>query len=209
MNPSPEDYQSPYRASCDAGDLYDCDSGSLYTSIYWHTVEPFPGSNYRYFDYWAFYRMNWFAPAWSHEGDWEGATIAVSASNPDPSTFAFAALSAHGTQWHYLRRTLICDSASDPGLCGSTSQRVNVFVANDTHANYPQPCSAPLGWPLCGQTDNSEYGQGSLPEKGYDGSKPWQANDDPEALRAFPAETGWEPGTLDPSWVDWYGLWGA
>ncbi|MCC6226287.1 MAG: hypothetical protein IT195_07765, partial [Microthrixaceae bacterium] len=204
------DYASPHLDECSApSGLYDCDSGATYTSIYWHTVGPFAESNYRYFDYWFFYRLNWFDPLFSHEGDWEGMTVAVSASDPDPATFAFAALSAHGRQWHYLRKTLICNTNEIIGGCGPGYSRVNTFIANDTHANYPQPCSAPLGIPICGQTDDSEYGQGPLPEKGYDGSEPWQANTDPAALKPFPATRGWAPGTTDPTWVDWYGLWGA
>jgi len=83
--------------SCAPGDLLDCDTDANRTSIYWHIVEPEVIANYRFMDYWFFYRFS-DGPfsEFDHEGDWEEFTVAVSPDTASPSTFAFAAFSAHG-----------------------------------------------------------------------------------------------------------------
>jgi hypothetical protein len=192
---------------CAPGDLMDCDTDADHTSIYWHRRGPFSASNYVYFGYWFFYRYNKFEAGvyeGDHEADWETATVAVPADQDDPTTFAFVALSSHGNYWHYLRGTLICDGADHVGSCGTTGQRVHAFVADGSHANYPQPCARTIGY--CNQTNAS--GEDVKPEKDHDGSAFWGANNDPTALREFPSDLGWGPSITDPSWVDWYGWWG-
>jgi hypothetical protein len=187
---------------CAPGSLLDCDTDAVRTSIYWHVVEPSVIANYRFIDYWFFYRFN-DAPLveFDHEGDWEEVTVAVSPDAANPSTFAFAAFSAHGENWYYLRPTLYCDSGSAPGSCGATQKRVHSFVASGTHANYSQPCPA-----FCEQTD--ENGDGFLPENPYDGDAFWGANDTSDALKPFPPELGWDVSVPSPNWVNWWGWWG-
>lgn len=187
--------------------LMDCDSGAQYTSIYWHVVGPFPASNYLYLDYWAFYRFNK-AQTNDHEGDWESAVVAVPAGSQDPQTFSFAAFSAHGRLWNYLRETLYCDLSEAAGSCGGASQRVQAFVADGSHASYAQPCDVGIGLPQCYSSDGSTDGASETDlEKEHDGQVRWGANNDPAALRQFPADLGW--GSVNSAtWVDWWGWWG-
>jgi hypothetical protein len=184
--------------------LLDCDTGAQYTSMYWHAVGPFAESDYIYLDYWTLYRYN-AAVNFDHEGDWESVIVAVPADDQDPDTFAFAAFSAHGHLWHYLRPTLICDAAETEGSCGGTSERVQAFVADGSHASYPQPCADAIPW--CDQTEAS--GEAETPEKEFGGEVFWGANDDADALRAFPTPRGWSSSVAEPTWVDWPGWWGV
>lgn len=209
-------YQSPtFGPACNPNglDIHDCDIDATRTSIYWHRVGPFADSDYVYFDYWYFYRFNK-SEGDDHQADWEGTTVAVPADATDPSTFAFAAFSAHGSQWHYLRDTLQCDNNLSSGSCGNvdspSGQRVVDYVADGSHANYPFGCHNPL--PIaygCEQT-TSDGGTFIPPEKDYDGQWPWGANDDPAALIPFGDTPGWGPGVpvANRSWIDWPGWWG-
>lgn len=184
-----ESYRSADPA-CRMGGLRDCDAGPA-AGLY---VQTRTRGAYDYLDYWVYYRFN-HAPFTKlyygeHESDWEGLTIAVPAGRQD-GPFHFASLAAHEGVWRYLRDVLRCGPT--PGGCDGTSVRVNAYVANGTHASYPRPCS--LWLPLvCRQTGTP------WPEKGFDGRRPWGANDQPELLRALPAA---EPDR----WVNWEGSW--
>lgn len=171
-----------------AGALADCDAGPS-SGAY---VNRSRFGAYTYLDYWVYYRFNSApaAPFFDHESDWEGVTIAYPTRDPDPQTFDFAAFAAHEGTWRYLRDVLVCGVPAS-GPC----QRVNAYVANGTHATYPQPCSLRLP-NLCWQTGTH------LIEKGFDGARPWGANDDPSVLKAFP-----DPASSP--WVNWPGNWSS
>lgn len=194
----------------------DCDTGPN-TAIYWHMTgpvlredasDPWPvvESNYVYVDYWFFYRFNKAAPTLDHEADWENVTLAYPAETAWPTVFTFAAFSAHGHLWHYLRDTISCspNGGAEGVACISPATRPHVFVADGTHANYPQSCSAII---LCPQT-TAEGDTHLPPEKEYDGHARWGANDISTALKRFPEALGWSAGIAAPSWVDWFGWWG-
>lgn len=182
--------RSSYRSSAPgcAGALADCDAGP--TSGAYVNRSAFGA--YSYLDYWVYYRFNSApaAPFFDHESDWEGVTIAYPARDPDPQTFDFAAFAAHEGTWRYLRDALVCSTPTS-----RPCQRVNAYVANGTHATYPQPCSLRLP-NLCWQTGTH------LIEKGFDGARPWGANDDPNVLKAFP-----DPASSP--WVTWPGNWSS
>jgi hypothetical protein len=194
----PANFVSPRLASCDHGILYDCDHGAD-SGLYYHASGPYPEAGYRFFDYWAFYRYNKFDGG-DHEADWEDVIVAVP-DVADPQDFAWVGMSAHGPIYKYFRGTLACgDPDAEAGTCGteeehSAEQRVVVYPANGSHANYPDRCSAPLGTASCQRHDG---GSGSylVGEKGHDGDEPWGANDESSTLMPF------------PGWVRWRGWWG-
>ena len=204
------DVTSPLPA-CRQHGLRDCDAGPR-TSLYWHAVGT---SRYVLLDYWWFLRFN-DAPASStalrvldndHEGDWEGMTVALPAADPAAPTFDWVAFASHTHTFKYLRSALSCDGDLAAGSCGPSATRPHDYVANGTHASYPVTCrdranlvTSLLGGPVaayalaCKQSDQG--GESGVPEDGFDGRRPWGANDDPAALRSFGA------------WVSWAGRWG-
>lgn len=180
----PEGYHSPDPACRQSPPLLDCDTGPA-SAIYWEQAKP-PGA-YTYIGYWWFLRYNdWHSLGgddFDHEGDWAGVTIA--APTGDPGTFHFAGFSAHGLTWRYLREALICDDSNMVGSCGTeqspSGQRVHAFIAEGSHAAYPQPC----GGDGCWQTEAS--GETDLyPEQDFDGERKWGRNNDPAALLRLP-----------------------
>lgn len=187
-----DSYRSPL-PECRANGLLDCDGPD--TAIYVHDVVH---EGYRYMDYWWFLRFN-HAPFTKlyygeHEGDWEGMTVAVPASAADLRDFDFVAIAAHEGVFRYLRDALHCHEPATGGevACASGGpQRVKVFVADGTHAGYPRACRKILAL-YCRQTGSV------LPEKGFDGARPWGANDDPTALKSF-----------GPAWASWGGNWNS
>jgi WD40-like Beta Propeller Repeat len=191
-------FVSPHLDTCEHGSLNDCDEGPN-TAIYFHASGPYPEANYRFLDYWLFYRYNKFDGG-DHEADWEDVVVAVP-NEADPQDFAWVGMSAHGPVYRYLRGALHCDNDLTTQSCGPEGapngrDRVVVFPANGSHANYPQRCDADLGGSAtCARHDG---GSGTIPvgEKGHDGEKPWGANDDPDALVEMPA------------WARWVGWWG-
>jgi hypothetical protein len=197
-------YSSPY-AACTAGGLRDCDSGRR--SALYYRVAPDTGGAYRLVDYWWFYRLNdapdvassWF----QHEGDWEGVTLAFPRSGQG-TTFDWASFSQHGVWFRYLRSALSCDGGR-PGSCGIETDRggraLSVFVANNSHANYPERCAETVEL-RCRTTAIALY------EGGHDGERPWGNNDDRTAsLLELPPADPWGDGS--GSWVTWPGRWGA
>jgi hypothetical protein len=195
-------YHSP-NPDCASNGLRDCNSPPA-SKIYYHKHFPSDSDPYAYLDYWIFYRFN-DAPDVAqnfedlkHEGDWESVTLGI--ADPSSDTFDFAAFSQHGSWYSYLRSALSCDGGTE---CGPTSQHLNVFVANRSHANYPRTCSAveapiPGGGQLnCGKDDPNTV----VPEAGgYDGAKPWGGNLDPSAVEEFPTDSY--------QWQFWPGKWG-
>jgi Tol biopolymer transport system component len=194
-----DDYRSSVPA-CVSDDVWDCGGGTR-SAIYYHTVRS-PGG-YDYLDYWWFYRFNnvpdVIPGAFDHEGDWEGMSVAP--SRVDPATFDYASFAQHTGWYSYLRENLRCDDG-EWGSCGEEDakegRRLQVYVANGTHASYPFPCSESLDPPhLCFQQD------GNRPELGYDGAREWANNpDDATALALHPFPSA-------PSWTAWAGRWGA
>jgi hypothetical protein len=174
--------------------MRDCGSGVKSSIYYWHT--PMANGGY-YLDYWIFYRYNdWpLSPGFDHEGDWESVTIARSNTATSYTTFDFASFSQHGTWYSYLRENLSCDGGP-PGSCGSTTgtaRHVTVYVANGSHANYPDECSS-----LCFQT------RSTTPEASHDGDALWENDAQPSALLGLPRnEYGMD------RWMGFSGKWGA
>jgi hypothetical protein len=206
--PGVEKYHTPHTECLPGGDtstLRDCDSGRAST-MYFRTTRPFRegSSSYRYIDYWMFYRYNHFDPsgASDHEADWEGVTIAPS---PSGQTFHYAAFSQHGPYLAYLRSMLRCEDnrvRGDEGSCGTTSssrKRVQVMVANGSHANYTKPCPETL-------PGSCQQNAGAIVERGYDGEKLWgyAFSEDAESLQPFPLTGG--PGER-AEWGSWEGNW--
>jgi hypothetical protein len=208
----PDNFKSPRRGSCYHDGLNDCDAGSN-TAVYYRASGPYLEANYQFLDYWMFFRFNKFDGG-DHEADWEHMVVALPSGEANPETFGWVGLSGHSdSQFRYLRDVLRCDGDLSAGSCGSelggaTGDRVVAFVANGSHAIYPEPCSAPLGAATC---ERSTAGGTTLlpPEKGYDGERKWGADDDPTALRRWPDDpTAWDNVTSDLHWVNWPGRWG-
>jgi hypothetical protein len=190
---------------CDAGYLYDCDTGPT-SVMYWHNAPT--TSAYNLLDYWTFYRYNKYDGGFydgDHEADWEEVVVAYTGSNPQ--TFDWVGMSAHGPVYRYLRGVLTCGGAeAEPGSCGTEGSPANdvfrphVFVADGSHANYPEECSYG-GLLLCAQPEEV------WPEKDHGGEDPWGNNDNASSLKLFNDEAGWDGFTGD-WWADWNGWWG-
>jgi lysophospholipase L1-like esterase len=188
-------YEAPDLA-CNEGEekelrtrLQDC-NGGIPAALYYHVTQR---GFMAYIDYWWFLRFNDTdgGPVLDHQGDWEGAVVAV--DTRDPSTFLWAAVAAHeGAPWRYPRALLRCEGGL-PGSCGSedrpTGRRLTVFVADGSHAGYTSPCSRRH----IGSCLQNEW----PPERGFDGFGRWIANDERGALK---------PLSLAP-WHAWPGWW--
>lgn len=194
-------YRTPY-AGCWVGGVLDCNAGAS-SSLYWRVTPTTESSSWRFVQYWAFYRFNSFSDSspvvGTHEGDWEAVAAAVSQNHP--GTFQFASFASHGAWYSYLRSTLRCVNTPNR-TCGTDSspqgQRFYSYVANGSHASYPQACSETIAYFTCGQPGNG------FPERGHDGARPWGNNDPyagtPVGLAPMPvAEDGW---------TFWDGEWG-
>ncbi|MBN1607696.1 MAG: hypothetical protein JW940_13750 [Polyangiaceae bacterium] len=201
----PEVHRTP-RQDCGVytySDLYECPTqdGAMYYQV---TSQGGPG-DLQYINYWMFYRFNnvpggllarvFGGPNLRHEGDWESVTVAVAPSHP--RRFLYAAFSAHGHTYRYLRNILRCGSAQTD--CGSSDTRVNSYVASGTHANYPFTCSGVTA-ATCNQTDTSLDGVWSRPEAGHDGATEWELDWRDSALRRLPSPS-------QSAWVDFMGNW--
>jgi hypothetical protein len=166
-------WRTPYNTVCAVpGNLQDCDTGTS-SAIYYHA--DVKGFRYRYVDYWFFYRFN-SAPGHSlfndeHQGDWEGMTVAVTDTWPKlPKGFVYATYASHYTGWNYLRGVLTCSGHK----CGPSDKRPDLYVANGTHASYPDTCSRSVR--RCGQTFDVPLLGLSLPEGNYGGEAGWGNN---------------------------------
>ena len=181
----------------------DCGTGAR-SAIYYHVTQ----SNDRYYiDYWFFYRFNHFArsePGLScrsqfarvndicdeHQGDWEGVTAVT---QPDSQTkLDYVVYAAHKGTFRYAAAQLQVRGGTHPV----------VYVANGSHASYPQPCPSSCSQP----PGNAQFGLVDLPEGAFDGKAEWARNGD-----ACPAN---QPGSCLISlygqpWVTWAGQWGA
>lgn len=209
-----DNFKSPRLSDCFRNSPNDCDVGEN-TAMYYRKSGPFPGdANYRFLDYWVFYRFNKFDTG-DHEADWEHITVAIAPSG-EPETFAWVGLSGHKDYtFRYLRDVLRCDDDLAAGSCGSEigdelGKRVVSFVSNGGHANYPEPCSSPDGAARCPQSHTVPGTDIPRPEKGYDGYFRWGAADDPSALIRWPEQLpAWTADTSQASeWVTWPGRWG-
>jgi hypothetical protein len=204
LNGAIQEYATP--GCSPSEELWDCSSGS--SAMYWRlTPSEFalpagPEDPYQYVHYWQFYRVNSFSdssdhPDSRHEGDWEA--VAVAPSRERPGAFDFVSFTQHGVWYSYLRENLRCVTYWEE--CGTEASKatglpVKVFVANGSHANYPEPCSETVAFLTCWQNVDP------LPERGHDGSKAWWHNGN------------WDQGLLamptDPSsWTYWPGKWGV
>ena len=195
---------------CRVGRLLDCDRGET-ARIYYHVVRR---DGWAYIDYWWFLRYNDAsvlprAPsvkAFNHQSDWEGVVVAVNLQGT-AKTFDWVGFASHTGVFRYLREDLSCEGARHRGSCGSEragfGQRVDVYVANGTHAAYPIGCRRQfrVRFGLCVQTSHTRLPvirtRFRTPEASYDGEEEWAANDDDDALAAFP----------EADWVTWKGRW--
>ena len=193
---NPDDYRSP-EPQCGANELWDCDSGPE-SGIYYHSVQS-PSSDYRWLDFWTYYRFNDLKGSDHHEGDWEGLVIAVNgAAAPAFDAVGFAQHT--GVTW-LTPGVLTCDSGGQCARVDISSintiqvtnigKRVHVFVADGSHAAYGRACAS-----ACRQDENPLF-----PEGDHDGTQYWGANSDPRALIRFPDSVN--------SWTDWTGRWGG
>jgi hypothetical protein len=182
---------------CQSPPVLDCDKGPT-SRLYYHVKD---GQDLTFIDYWWYLRYNDASPGskWDHQSDWEGVVVAVDPRGTSPS-FQWVGFAAHEGVWRYLRPALRCDGRSNTGSCGAAGgvvrDRVNVYVANGTHAAYPYPCTSKSALPLCHQ--NARKFGFALPETGFDGRRPWGANDEVDALLKFPE---------DAPWLTWAGRW--
>jgi hypothetical protein len=182
---------------CQSPPVLDCDKGPT-SRLYYHVKD---GQDLTFIDYWWYLRYNDASPGtkWDHQSDWEGVVVAVDPRGATPS-FQWVGFAAHEGVWRYLRDALRCDGRSTTGSCGVAGglvrDRVNVYVANGTHAAYPYPCTSKSALPLCHQ--NARKFGFALPETGFDGRRPWGANDEADALIRFPDAV---------PWLTWAGRW--
>jgi WD40-like Beta Propeller Repeat len=191
----PDDFYSP-RAGCAVNGLRDCDGAdktglNFNAAAVYYNATSSPGA-YRYLDYWTFYRYNDLSID-EHEGDWEGATVVPSLTNPE--AIDAVGMAQHTSLIWYLPGSLDCD-AGGSGSC-EPGTRPWVYVASGSHASYSSSCENQVLPPqVCLTPDNA-------PEGDHKGDAPWGRNDDDPgsgALLEFPAAGG--------NWVDWAGHWG-
>jgi hypothetical protein len=185
------DYVTPNAGSCARpGLVVDCDSGPR-SAIYYQVSHRVGRA---VIDYWWFLRFNDFPRADAvkcrnlifvgviscsdHEGDWEGVRVIVKPGQAHRPTVLF---DAHGRAEHYSAVAV-----------ERVAQRPVVYVAEGTHASYPQPCSGKY----CVQTG------ARLPEGGVDGKRAWGRN----TVQAC-GRTCLLPLT-EQRWARWPGLWG-
>lgn len=198
-NGNADEYIAPDRsAACERSGLYDCGEGPG-SAIYYHVVS----SNERfYIDYWWFLRFNHFGLTScstgssgicdEHEGDWEGVTLVTAPGSEDRLDYVVYA--AHKGTFRYPAQQL----EEEDG-------RPVVYVADGSHASYPQACSAAI---VCSQPNKIEGV--SLPETSVNGRRSWARNGEacPPGARGsclLPLPDA-EPGQA--VWTTWAGLWG-
>jgi hypothetical protein len=175
----------------------DCNSGPR-SAIYYRAVR---ANRRTYIDYWWFLRYNRFHKhsaselcgsfvtnsknCFDHEGDWEGVTAVTAVDHPE--TLEFVDYAAHEGVFRYALSQIQREE-----------RRPVVFVANGSHASYPQACPD-----NCSQVARL-FGH-ALPEDDTDGSQPWGRNDaaecdqEPKCLQLLPSA----------SWGAFAGFWGS
>lgn len=176
-----DDFVTPH--GCREPGLQECEQGGVAATYFQRVRSP---GGYDVYDYWWYFRFNDVPDAWHdaallagdplmHEGDWEGVSVGVT---PGGRTFDYAAFSQHGTWYGYLKEAMQCDSGGAASCSGGLfsqgpdGRRVHAFVADGTHALYPDPCSR------IAEFNCHQNGPGVL-ETGHDGEKWWGGNDDP------------------------------
>jgi hypothetical protein len=187
--------------------VVDCSAGPR-AAIYYH-VAPSATANerteggYNYVDYWMFYRYN-AGPfgVGDHEGDWEGITIAPT---PEKSrTFDLVIFAQHSNHTVYAASLLECDAGGRES-CGTeeepSGQRVVDYVAQGTHASYPEEDNG-------GELELCFQYEEILPEGCHDGAIAWGGNHEPSNVKKLPNANGWEAEET-ANWVDWPGKWGS
>jgi len=196
---SVDQYHGPERC----GKLLDCGKKPR-SAIYYHVIE----SNDRfYIDYWWFLRFNHFprsVPSVSclshkaleadvcdeHEGDWEGMTVVTPPDKDEEVDYVVYA--AHKGTFRY--------TASQLRLRGGT--RPTVYVAQGSHASYPEQCDGGCSQPPALAVD----GLVDLPESNFDGGKEWARNREPCVPNA---PDSCLESLSSQAWTTWPGRWGA
>jgi hypothetical protein len=164
--------------------LSDCDTGDK-TGIYYHIAEPNPSPpkpeqrrSLQWIDWWWFFRNNPVTGG-SHEGDWEGISVAVS---PRTGAVGLVAFAAHEGSNRYLDGVVRLEGGRRP----------RVYIAKGTHASYPRPCEGlrTPGRPAlsfigpCSQeyVERGRWTPNLIAERRYDGESPWGRNSDAACL---------------------------
>lgn len=178
-------FQTPSHLCYKAPGGQDCDKGS-YSAIYYEPTRD-PALGYLYLDYWFFYRYNDdpIFPEGNHEGDWEGLTVVVDPTGPPNNT--------GGPVASYVLYATHDENTWSAYLGAPETTHAEGYVAQGTHATYPDPCRPAYG-DYCGPFEVS-----------YDGLSPWGRNDETEcatncAIRFENIDGG--------AWASWDGTWG-
>jgi hypothetical protein len=185
-------YHVPSLAACprkaQPPGLRDCNAGPT-SAIYYNASLR---GDLLYIDYWWFLRFNDF-PAGTHEGDWEGVTVAL---GDRPRRVLFVVFDAHGRQYRYRR-----------SLVRFTGRRPHVFIALGSHGSYPRPCTLRS----CIRTGSSP-----LPEPRFNGRARWGNNRNAACgttcVRALPeilSDPATPPAANAAAWNGWTGTWGT
>jgi hypothetical protein len=220
----PGKFSSPIlgdRSICgNLGALKDCDVGNRST-IYYNVSQP-SDNKLVFVDWWWMLRNN--PPLLGidhHSGDWEGMSVAY---DPSRQKVAYVSMSQHAGTYRYK-----------PGVAVLDGLHPHVYVAQDSHASYPRPCSSDckqdkgntpgflklldkIRLPLPGLR-NLHTGD-RLPEHDIDGRMPWGRNTEAECyaglncIQAIPRKDGPAGVHTDPqvalpgAWSSWPGTWG-
>lgn len=189
------------------------------STIYVHAVKGEDDDQLLYLDYWWYLPLN---PAgvgegvfcgaglaiadvtcFDHQSDWEGMTVVVDRSGPEPQPVAVH-YAQHGDVVSYAWEDLASEwskpsySTYTAGI-GDAPTRPLAFIAAGTHASYPTPCRT-----ACRQVA-SNTGEAS-----HDGNKPWSGNvttDCVVSICVLPVPTR-KGGTEPALWNAFSGPWG-
>ncbi len=194
-----DEYHGPEKC----GELEDCGTKPR-SAIYYHVIE---SNNRFYVDYWWFLRFNHFprsVPSIScrsqkaleadvcdeHEGDWEGVTVVTPPDEDEKVDYVVYA--AHKGTFRYTASQLQMREGTRP----------TVYVAQGSHASYPERCARGCSQPPALAVD----GLVDLPESDFDGEEEWARNGE----KCVPnAPDSCLESLSSQAWTTWPGLWGA
>jgi hypothetical protein len=142
-----------------------------------------------------------------HESDWEGVTVVVDVSGPEPTLIAVNYAQHNRVAsypWNALRDYWDKHLQDFEKWVDQPASRPLVFVASGTHASYPTPCDAND----CKQVGGSRIAR--LGEGRHDGELEWGANNsrvcgEELCLQLLPTSVGGQQPAL---WNDFTGAWG-
>jgi hypothetical protein len=137
-----------------------------------------------------------------HKSDWEGITVVVNRSTPEPKLEALH-YAEHSSVVRYRPEELTAYWKTLPAIptVDEDSERPRVFVADGTHAAYPTLCRG----------DNCRQTAAEAEEQSHDGGRPWAGNATTDCgggvscLTQFPTLAG---GRAPALWNAFEGPWG-